>query len=105
MARICSLSVGILGGCRETQFTIASVRRLLSVINVLIAIVLITAAAAFYWFIYRALPKTSGTIETLVTQPVEVDRDRLGVPHIKAHTIDDAWFVEGYTTAEDRMFQ
>ena len=80
-------------------------RRLLSVINVLIAIVLVTAAAAFYWFIYRALPKTSGTIETLVTQPVEVDRDSLGVPHIKARTIDDAWFVEGYTTAEDRMFQ
>ena len=73
--------------------------------NVLIAIVLVTAAAAFYRFIYRALPKTSGTIETLVTQPVEVDRDSLGVPHIKARTIDDAWFVEGYTTAEDRMFQ
>jgi penicillin amidase len=81
------------------------VRRLLFVVNVLIAIVLVTAEAVFYWFIYRALPKTSGTIETLVTQPVEVDRDSLGVPHIKARTIDDAWFVEGYTTAEDRMFQ
>ena len=87
------------------QFTIASVRRILFFVNVLIAIALVTAAGGFYWFIYRALPKTSGTIETLVTQPVEVDRDSLGVPHIKARTLDDAWFVEGYTTAEDRMFQ
>ena len=66
---------------------------------------LLAAAGAFYWFLYRALPKTSGTIETFVSQPVEVDRDNLGVPHIKARTLDDAWFVEGYTTAEDRMFQ
>ena len=48
-------------------------RRLLFVVNVLIAISLVAAGAAFYWFFYRALPTTSGTIETLVTQPVEVD--------------------------------
>jgi penicillin G amidase len=81
------------------------VRRILFVVNVLIAISLVAAGAGFYWFLYRALPKTSGTIETLVAQPVEVDRDSRGVPHIKARTLDDAWFVEGYTTAEDRMFQ
>jgi penicillin amidase len=90
---------------RRVAVTIASVRRILFVVNVLIAISLVAAGAAFYWLLYRALPKTSGTIETLVTQPVEVDRDSLGVPHIKARTIEDAWFVEGYTTAEDRMFQ
>lgn len=80
-------------------------RRILFVVNVLIAIALAGAAAVFYWVPYRALPKTSGTIETSVAQPVEVDRDSLGVPHIKANSIDDAWFVQGYTTAEDRMFQ
>ena len=80
-------------------------RRFLFAVNVLIAIALVAALAAFYWYFYRALPQTSGTIETLVSQPVQVDRDHLGVPHIKARTFDDAWFVEGYTTAEDRMFQ
>lgn len=80
-------------------------RRVLYVVNVLLAIVLVAAVVLFYWFIYRALPKTSGTIQTRVSQPVQVDRDRLGVPHIKAKTLDDAWFVEGYTAAEDRMFQ
>jgi penicillin amidase len=81
------------------------VRRVLFAVNILIAIVLITALAAFYWFFYRALPAASGSVETLVSQPVTVDRDGKGVPHIKARTLDDAWFVQGYTTAEDRMFQ
>lgn len=80
-------------------------RRALFVVNALIAIALAAAGGAFYWYLYRALPETSGTIDTFVTQPAEVHRDSLGVPHIKARTIDDAWFVEGYTTAEDRMFQ
>lgn len=80
-------------------------RRLLFVVNTLLAIALVTAAAGYYWFLWRALPQTSGTIVTCVTQPVQVERDSLGVPHIKAKTLEDAWVVEGYTTAEDRMFQ
>ncbi|HVW83441.1 MAG TPA: penicillin acylase family protein [Bryobacteraceae bacterium] len=80
-------------------------RRVLLVVNVLIALALIGAGAAFYWYLYRALPQTAGTIRTLVRQPVEVNRDRLGVPHIKAASIEDALFVEGYTVAEDRMWQ
>ena len=80
-------------------------RRVLLAVNVLIAIVLIAAGLIFYWVFYRALPQTSGRIETLVTQPVEVERDALGVPHIHARTFEDALFVEGYTAAEDRMWQ
>jgi len=81
------------------------VRRLLLVVNALIAIALVVAAAVFYWVFYRALPQTSGTIRTLVSQPVEVERDKLGVPHIRARSPDDAWFAQGYVTAEDRMWQ
>lgn len=80
-------------------------RRILLVVNVLIAIAVIAAGVAFYWIFWRALPQTSGTIETRVTQPVEVDRDGLGVPHIRAKNLEDALFVQGYATAEDRMWQ
>ena len=80
-------------------------RRVLFVINSLIAVAIAAGLGAYYWIFWRALPQTSGTIETLVTQPVRVDRDALGVPHIHAKTAEDAWFVQGYTTAEDRMFQ
>lgn len=80
-------------------------RRILFAVNVLIALVAIAAAALFYWVFVRPLPQTSGTVETYVSQRVEVKRDGLGVPHIKAGSIDDALFAEGYVTAEDRMWQ
>jgi penicillin amidase len=81
------------------------VRRILRVVNVLIGLACVVAGIAFYWVFYRALPKTSGSLTTLVSQQVEVRRDDLGIPHIQAKTLDDALFVQGYTTAEDRMFQ
>ena len=80
-------------------------RRILRIVNVLIAIATLVAGGVFYWVFYRALPKTSGSITTRVTQPVEVSRDELGIPHIRAKTLEDALFVQGYVTAEDRMFQ
>jgi penicillin G amidase len=81
------------------------VRRILFAVNILIAMALIAGAAVFYLVFWRAMPVTSGTVETFVSQPATVSRDALGVPHIKARTIDDAWFMQGYVTAEERMFQ
>jgi len=81
------------------------VRRILRIVNILIAIVLVVAAAGFYWIFYRALPASSGSVSAPVSQQVQVRRDGLGIPHIKASTLDDALAVQGYVTAEDRMFQ
>ncbi len=80
-------------------------RRVLLVVNVLIGIACILVAGGVYWIFYRALPKTSGSVAAGVTQPVEVNRDSLGIPHIRAKALEDALFVQGYVTAEDRMFQ
>jgi penicillin G amidase len=38
-------------------------------------------------------------------QPVEVLRDRWGIPHIYAQTVEDLFFAQGYITATDRLFQ
>ena len=38
-------------------------------------------------------------------QPVEVIRDHWGVPHIYAKNSDDLFFVQGFVTAQDRLFQ
>lgn len=80
-------------------------RRFLFAVNVLIALAAIAAAAAYYWVFYRPLPQTSGQIATFVTQRVDVDRDSLGVPHIRAGSLEDALFVDGYEMAADRMWQ
>jgi penicillin amidase len=38
-------------------------------------------------------------------EPVEVLRDRWGVPHIYAKNTDDLFFAQGFVTAQDRLFQ
>lgn len=37
--------------------------------------------------------------------PVEVLRDRWGVPYITAASLDDLWFAQGFVTAGERLFQ
>src|SRR5258706_4472675 len=38
-------------------------------------------------------------------KPVEILRDRSGVPHIYAQTVEDLFFAQGYITARDSLFQ
>src|SRR5882757_5622677 len=52
------------------------------------------------------------TALTLVAQPandlkapVEILRDKWGVPHIYAQNSDDLFFAQGWITAKDRLFQ
>lgn len=54
----------------------------------------------------RPLPKTAGseTVPGLV-QPVEVIRDRWGVPHLYAQNRRDLFFAQGYVHAQDRLWQ
>ena len=40
-----------------------------------------------------------------VSQPVEIIRDRWGVPHIYAQSTHDLFFAQGYITAKDRLWQ
>lgn len=38
-------------------------------------------------------------------QPVEILRDKWGIPHIYAQTTEDLFFAQGYMAARDRLFQ
>ncbi|HTB18664.1 MAG TPA: penicillin acylase family protein [Bryobacteraceae bacterium] len=70
-----------------------------------IAVLLVLVLAAVYWIAYRPLPATSGQISAPVSAPAAIARDALGVPHITAGTWEDAIFLQGYTTAQDRLWQ
>ena len=53
-----------------------------------------------------ALAQIDGTIMVSGTQaPVEVIRDRFGVPHIYAQNTGDLFFAQGFVVAQDRMWQ
>jgi penicillin G amidase len=79
--------------------------RILRLVNYAIAILLVLAAGLFYWFVWRPLPQRSGTVEAPVDAAVSVAFDARGVPHIRAASLDDALFVQGYVTAQDRLWQ
>jgi penicillin G amidase len=79
--------------------------RALKFINLSIAVLLLLVLAAIYWIAYRPLPQTSGQISAPVSAQASIARDTLGVPHITAGQWEDAIFLQGYTTAQDRLWQ
>src|SRR4051794_30095647 len=79
--------------------------RILKYVNIAIAIAMIAALVLVYWIAYRPLPQTSGTIKAPAAGRATAARDGLGVPHISAANLEDALFVQGYVTAQDRLWQ
>jgi penicillin G amidase len=78
---------------------------LLRAINLSIAVLVVALLTAIYWFAWRPLPEVSGEIAAPVSAKAMIARDALGVPHIEAATWQDAIFLQGYATAQDRMWQ
>jgi penicillin amidase len=79
--------------------------RLVRVVNVSIAVLAILFAAFVYWFAVRPLPKTTGEITAPISAAATISRDARGIPHIEAATWQDAIFLQGYATAQDRLWQ
>jgi penicillin G amidase len=71
-----------------------------------LAIVLVAAGAALWWFVYRPLPRLDGSIHLPGLQnDVIVERDHWGVPHIRANSVEDMVEAQGYVMAQDRLWQ
>ena len=52
-----------------------------------------------------SLPDLSKTLKLKgLDGPVEVFRDRFGVPHVLARTVHDAFFGQGFAAAQDRLW-
>ncbi len=79
--------------------------RAVRIINVSVALLLLIVAAGVYWYAYRPLPKTSGELAAPVNGPATVERDERGIPHIEASSWQDAIFLQGFVTAQDRLWQ
>lgn len=60
---------------------------------------------AVYWYAMRPLPKTSGQLFAPISAAASIRRDARGVPHIEAASWQDAFFLQGFATAQDRLWQ
>jgi penicillin G amidase len=66
-----------------------------------------TTTAGLWWQLFRRpLPRTEGRVRVGgIEGPVEIHRDRWGVPHVRAGTLHDVWFGEGFCHGQDRLWQ
>jgi penicillin amidase len=66
----------------------------------------VIAAGVGYVVLRQTVPSPSGTLAIAgLSGPVEVVRDREGVPHIFARTTDDLYAAMGFVHAQDRLWQ
>ena len=84
-------------------------RRLLRAGGIALSVVLVAAAAAGLWVqsaLRASLPRLDGT-EALpgLSAPVVVERDRHGVPRIRAEGAEDAFRALGFLHGQERFFQ
>ena len=64
------------------------------------------AAGAFSYLLRRPLPTVDGELRVAgLSAPVEIVRDRWGIPHISARDALDAFFGQGFCHAQDRLWQ
>jgi len=78
-------------------------------IAIIVSLLLVILIVMFIWASnkYRAsLPVTSGTFYIDgIQSDVEVYYDEWGIPHIFAENEKDLFFVQGYVTAQNRLWQ
>lgn len=75
------------------------------IVGIILLLLLGTSIFA-YWFITKSHPNLEGTkMLAELQQEVTVIRDERGVAQINAATLEDLFFVQGYVTAQDRLFQ
>ena len=83
--------------------------RFLKVLAATIAIFVVLVIGLTVWIrgqLTGSLPKLDGEIAaSKVAEPVTIERDRLGIPTIRAANRTDLAFATGFVHAQDRFFQ
>lgn len=82
-------------------------------LTIAVPILLILSLTAFFaarsyvqYALKASLPQVDGALAVPgLSAPVAVQRDAQGVPHIRAASLDDLVFAQGFVTAQDRLFQ
>src|SRR4051812_43145105 len=80
--------------------------RITTAIILLLLLAVIIVVAGFVWTAKSSLPQLDGSLRVIgLKSPVTVLRDAQGMPHIRAASMEDAVFAQGYVTAQDRLWQ
>jgi penicillin G amidase len=66
-----------------------------------------TTAAGVWWQLFRRpLPRTEGRLAVRGLEgPIEIARDRWGMPWVRASSAADLWYGQGFCHGQDRLWQ
>jgi len=82
------------------------IKRLFISLLILLLLIIFGGGGWLYWRAHASLPQLEGAIQVAgLAAPVEVLRDARGVPHLRASSLGDMFFAQGYVTAQDRLWQ
>lgn len=82
------------------------IRRLIFSLLILGVLIIAGGSAWLHWRVRASLPELDGVTRLGgLSAPVEVLRDAHGVPHLRASSLEDLCFAQGYVTAQDRLWQ
>jgi penicillin amidase len=82
------------------------VRRVLAVFVVLLVLIALAATGTGAVLVWRTFPQITGRLAVPgLDAPVEIIRDRWGIPHLYALNAHDLFFAQGYVHAQDRLWQ
>jgi penicillin amidase len=80
--------------------------RLYQYVLIVLLLTLVGSGVWLRWRMRASLPVLDGELLAPgLSARVEVLRDARGVPHIRAQSVADALFAQGYVTAQDRLWQ
>lgn len=81
-------------------------KKTLKIALFIFALIVLSAIVGGYEFFRSRVPQMNGEAALSgLSAPVEVVRDRHGIPHISAQTSEDAFRTLGYVMASERLFQ
>jgi penicillin amidase len=81
-------------------------RTIVRIVFWVFGIVVVVAGALAWWLVYGPLPQLDGNaILPGLQKQVTVERDRWGVPRIRANSLNDLAEAQGYVMAQDRLWQ
>ena len=82
---------------------------ILGLVGLILVVGLLLTAFVLYvywWLVQRPTPQLNGRVNLPgLNAPVEILRDRYGIPHIYATGLDDLLCAQGYVHAQDRLWQ
>ncbi len=81
-------------------------RRFLAIFVILLILVVLAGVGTGAVVVWRTFPRINGHLAVPgLDAPVEIIRDRWGIPHLYAQNVHDLFFAQGYVHAQDRLWQ